>query len=68
AFGEVLGIKFYRQTPSEGISYLVVKKINEREEARRNRNYKLADDIRKELENQGVVIEDTKHGPKWRLK
>ena len=47
---------------------MVEKKLAQREEARRKKNYKLADSIKKELIQQNVIIEDTKDGAKWRLK
>jgi cysteinyl-tRNA synthetase len=46
----------------------VLKRIEEREKARRARNYKLADQIRRELLQQGVVLEDTKDGVRWKTK
>jgi cysteinyl-tRNA synthetase len=46
----------------------VLKKIEEREKARRARNYELADQIRRELLQQGVVLEDTKDGVRWKTK
>nr|MDO8132655.1 cysteine--tRNA ligase [Candidatus Njordarchaeum guaymaensis] len=43
------------------------KLINEREEARRNKNWKKADEIRERLGKMGIVIEDTAEGTKWRF-
>jgi cysteinyl-tRNA synthetase len=40
----------------------------ERELARKQRNFARADEIRKELADKGVVIEDTKDGVKWKRK
>jgi len=42
--------------------------IERRNEARRNRNFALADQIKQELLNRGVVIEDTREGTRWRRK
>ena len=42
--------------------------INQREEARKNKNYKKADEIRNQLRNMGILIEDTENGVKWHLK
>ena len=42
--------------------------IEQRNEARRNRNFALSDQIRQELLNRGVVIEDTREGTRWRRK
>ncbi|MBO1437072.1 cysteine--tRNA ligase [Meiothermus sp. CFH 77666] len=38
-----------------------------REEARRNRNFALSDRIRDRLTELGVVVEDTREGPKWKV-
>jgi len=38
-----------------------------REEARRNRNFALSDHIRDRLNELGVVVEDTREGPKWKV-
>ena len=42
--------------------------IKEREEARKNKNFKRSDEIRKELEDRGIILEDTKDGTTWRRK
>ena len=44
------------------------KKIKDRNEARKKGNYKLADDLRKELEDSGVIIEDKKNKTTWKYK
>ena len=40
--------------------------INQRNEARRDKDFKLADEIRDKLKQQGIEIEDTKSGTIWR--
>ncbi len=44
----------------------LVKKIERREEARRAKQYGLADQIRKELLQAGIALEDTKDGVRWK--
>ena len=44
------------------------QKIKDRNKARKEGNYKLADSIRKELENNGVIIEDKKDQTNWKYK
>jgi cysteinyl-tRNA synthetase len=44
----------------------IEKKISERNKARIQRDFKRADEIRKELEGQGIILEDTKDGTIWR--
>lgn len=47
----------------------IMLKIQEREKARREGNYSLADKIRIELEDKGIILEDTKDGKTtWRRK
>jgi len=43
-------------------------KIEERNAARRSRDFKLADQIRNELAARGVLLEDTPQGTKWKRK
>ena len=42
--------------------------INERQEARRRRDFARADEIRVELLGRGIVLEDTKDGVRWKRK
>jgi cysteinyl-tRNA synthetase len=42
--------------------------IDERQEARRRRDFGRADEIRDELANRGIVLEDTKDGVRWKRK
>jgi cysteinyl-tRNA synthetase len=40
--------------------------IRKREEARKDKNWKAADEIRQQLRAMGIIIEDTPQGLKWR--
>lgn len=42
--------------------------IRERNEARMKKDFKRSDEIRKELEDKGIILEDTKDGTTWRRK
>jgi cysteinyl-tRNA synthetase len=42
--------------------------IDERQEARRRRDFGRADEIRLELADRGIVLEDTKDGVRWKRK
>ena len=44
------------------------QKIKDRNNARKKEDYKLADDIRKELEDNGVTIEDSQNETTWKYK
>jgi len=46
----------------------IVQKIRDRKEARKKGNYKLADTLRKELEDNGVIIEDKQDETTWKYK
>ena len=42
--------------------------INDRNEARKNKNWDRADECRDELTQMGVVLEDTSKGTEWKIK
>ena len=44
----------------------ILERIRERDEARRSRDFAESDRIRDELALQGVVLEDTKEGTRWK--
>ena len=44
------------------------QKIKDRNEARKKGNYKLADSLRKELDDNGVIIEDKQEKTTWKYK
>ncbi len=50
------------------LSPLVADLIELRENFRQKKQWKAADAVRQCLESSGTIIEDTKNGPKWRLK
>ena len=46
----------------------VEKKVAEMEAARRSRNFKSSDAIRSELGSNGIIVEITKDGARWKRK
>ena len=42
--------------------------IEQRQTARKNKDFALADKIRDQLKNMGVILEDTANGIKWKMK
>ena len=58
-------LKKTRSTVDENF---INKKIKDRNNARKKRNYELADTIRKELEKNGVIIEDKQEETIWKYK
>jgi cysteinyl-tRNA synthetase len=53
-----------QQSLDAGIEQL----ITERQQARLQRNFKRSDEIRDQLLAQGIVLEDTKDGVRWKRK
>ncbi len=75
--GMVLGLNFEKEvsdisknleTRTEIAKEEIEKLIAERETARKNRDYKKADEIRIYLQDKGIVLEDRKEGTIWELK
>lgn len=62
-FEEIFGISISRR---ESLEKEVERKILEREEARKKKDFALADKIRNELKEKGVILEDTPKGVRWR--
>jgi len=64
-FNSVLGIlKREELILDEEITRLIEKRTKAREE----KDFKLADQIRKDLEAKGIILEDTPQGTKWKRK
>ena len=61
---EVLGI-LYKEEQDE-VSEEAMELINKRIEARKNKDFKLADELRDALLEIGVEVEDTRDGVKWK--
>lgn len=78
-FGDTLGILEYE--PAEYLQGLKLEKtssgiteeeiaelIKERESARKEKNWKRADEIRDDLSDKGILLEDKAEGTLWRVK
>ncbi len=61
---EVLGLSVESRAESVG-SIEIEKLIAEREAARKNKDFKKADEIRDKLKKMGIEIEDTPYGTRW---
>ncbi len=70
--GDVLGILPTHPSQSSDQSHAMDSAmqllINQRKAARDRRDFAASDSIRKELEEAGIILEDTKDGTTWRLK
>ena len=60
--------KKFKKTKSKIDEETIKNKIKNREDARKKGDYVLADDIRKDLESGGVIIEDKGEKTTWRYK
>ena len=66
AFNSVLGI--FGPEESEMVDDEIEIVINERQQARANRDFARSDEIRDELAARGIILEDTKDGVRWKRK
>jgi cysteinyl-tRNA synthetase len=59
---EIFGIVFQEELVDSEIDAL----IEERNQARKDRNFSRSDEIRDLLKEQGILLEDTPQGTRWR--
>ena len=57
---------FMVEKKEENLDAEIEKLIEERQAARKARDFKRADEIRDELLAQGIILEDTREGVKWK--
>jgi len=62
-WGEVLGLFFKKENKED--SEDIKKLIAERENARKDKDWKKSDAVRKKLQEMGIIIEDTPSGTRW---
>ncbi len=60
----ILGLIIERK--EELLDTEIEEQIARRQQARKEKNFALADQIRKELAEQGILLEDTREGVKWK--
>jgi len=63
-FDAVLGLKLLEEEKIEDEE--IERLIKEREEARKRRDFKRADEIRDSLKARGIILEDTPRGTRWK--
>lgn len=61
---KVFNFIFWGKRVAPKIPSFIRKMVREREEARKRMDWKLADEIRRKIRQQGYWLEDTKEGPK----
>ena len=64
SFDKVLSLNLIKQQEEidEDLLKYINKCIEKRKEAKLNKDYNLADNIRKELEEKGIILKDTREG------
>ncbi|MCR1955279.1 cysteine--tRNA ligase [Clostridioides mangenotii] len=66
-FDELTGvINIVNKKKDEVLDEEIEDLINKRTEAKKNKQFDLADQIRQELLDKGIVLEDTRQGVKWK--
>jgi cysteinyl-tRNA synthetase len=65
-FNSVLGI--FGDAEADSLDAEIEALVEERQEARRQRNFARSDEIRDLLAERGIVLEDTKDGVRWKRK
>jgi cysteinyl-tRNA synthetase len=61
-------LNIFGEEKTEMLDAEIENLIEERQEARRNRNFARSDEIRDLLAEKGIVLEDTKDGVRWKRK
>ncbi|MEG1958115.1 MAG: cysteine--tRNA ligase, partial [Lachnospiraceae bacterium] len=61
---DVLGLIVNKE--EELLAADIEKLIEDRQMARKEKNFKRADEIRDELLEKGIILEDTREGVKWK--
>ncbi len=64
---DVMGIMGLTDNEQHEDSSEIERLISERNQARKDRNYARADQIRDELADRGIILEDTSEGTKWKI-
>ncbi len=68
SFDDVLSLDLTKKdTIDNDLKSYIEEKINERREAKINKNYELADKIRNELLEKGIILKDTKDGTTYEI-
>lgn len=64
---EVLGLDLNRAPAEEALPPELLALVEERQRARKNKDFKRSDELRKALLEKGVLVEDTPKGASWKL-
>ena len=68
-FDNVFGFIYFSDKTQTNIDTEKIESlIKERAEAKATKNFKRADEIRDRLQEEGVILEDSKDGTRWKIK
>ena len=68
-FDKLLSLDLLKEDKiDEELEKYILEKIEERNVAKKNKDYSKADNIREELESRGILISDTREGTSYQLK
>ncbi len=66
---EVLSLDLLKKKNTDSkLEEYIITKINERNKAKQDKNYELADAIREGLLSKGITLKDTREGTTWEIK
>nr|WP_072536820.1 cysteine--tRNA ligase [Anaerococcus mediterraneensis] len=65
-FYEVLGLRPIKKSADVDEDF-IKEKIEERKQAKKDKDFKKADAIRDELKEMGIILKDTREGTKWEI-
>lgn len=63
---DLLALLSFQKEKAELLDSEIEDLIQKRVEARKAKNFQLADEIRDSLKEKGIILEDTKEGLKWK--
>lgn len=67
-FDQVLSLNLTEKEKTDIDEKYILEMINKRNEAKKNKDYNLADEIRQELDSQGIILKDTREGTTYEVK
>ncbi len=63
---KIFGLDLFKEYSQVILKDEIMEKIRDRENARKAKDFKKSDEIRKELLKKGIVLEDTSSGTQWK--
>ena len=68
-FDRVLSLNlFEKKEIDDNLKLYIEDMIEKRNQAKANKNYDLADEIRNQLQNEGIILKDTRLGTEYEIK